>query len=332
MQSAVEKVTVIGGSGFIGTHLCELFSKSSIDFEIVDLRMSNRFPEKCKIGDVCDLKSLMKVVTGDVIVNLAAVHTDDIKDYSKYYLTNVEGAKNVALCCSNKKIKKIVFTSSVAVYGFAPPGTSEDGAINPFNHYGKTKFLAEEKLRCWQKKKDNSLIIVRPTVIFGEGNRGNVYNLFNQISSRRFLMIGKGQNIKSMAYVGNVAAFLTKCIFVQKDFALFNYVDAPEIDMNTLVREVRKKLKNIDHVGLRIPYWLGIIIGYMADIFAKITNKKLPISTIRVKKFCATTQFSSSRSDFGDYQQPFNLYEGINRTLISDFLDKTAIKEVFYTE
>ena len=63
----------------------------------------------------------------------------------------------------------------------------------------------------WQSEdpENRTLIIVRPTVIFGEGNRGNVYNLLNQVASRRFVMFGNGKNIKSMAYVENIAAFLS---------------------------------------------------------------------------------------------------------------------------
>ena len=106
---------------------------------------------------------------GDVVVNQAAVHRDDVRDKSEYQRTNVDGAENVAQVCSEKGIKKIVFTSTVAVYGFAEPGTNESGKINPFNEYGRTKFEAEEKLRSWQEASDNSLLIVRPTVIFGEG-------------------------------------------------------------------------------------------------------------------------------------------------------------------
>ena len=53
-----------------------------------------------------------------------------------------------------------------------------------------------------------SLVIVRPAAVFGEGNRGNVYQLLRQIASRRFVMVGSGHNRKSMAYVGNVSALL----------------------------------------------------------------------------------------------------------------------------
>lgn len=54
---------------------------------------------------------------------------------------------------------------------------------------------------------DWNVNILRPTVIFGERNRGNVYNLLKQISGGKFLMVGKGNNRKSMAYVGNIVAF-----------------------------------------------------------------------------------------------------------------------------
>ena len=187
-------ITVIGGSGFVGTNLCRQLYLKQQDFEIIDLKMSNQFPDKCKIADVRDVNTLRETISGDVVVLLAAVHRDDIRDMSEYQHTNVNGAENVAMVCEEKGIDKIVFTSTVAVYGFAEPGTDESGAINPFNEYGRTKFEAEKKLRAWQEAYDNSLIIVRPTVIFGEGNRGNVFNLLNQIASGKFLMVGKGEN------------------------------------------------------------------------------------------------------------------------------------------
>ena len=115
--------------------------------------------------------------------------------------------------CDEKKIKKIIFTSTVAVYGFAKAGTDESGEIDPFNEYGRTKFEAEKIFLYWYHQGERSLIIVRPTVVFGDGNRGNVFNLFNQIANNKFLMIGDGQNKKSMAYVENVVAFLEVCIF-----------------------------------------------------------------------------------------------------------------------
>lgn len=326
------KITVIGGSGFVGTNLCRQLALKQQDFEIIDLKISNQFPEKCKIADVRDVDTLRETITGDVVVNLAAVHRDDVRDRTEYQRTNVDGAENVARVCTEKGINKIVFTSTVAVYGFAEPGTDETGPINPFNEYGRTKFEAEEKLRKWQAKTSNSLIIVRPTVIFGEGNRGNVFNLLNQIASGKFLMVGKGENKKSMAYVGNVVAFLETCLMTPQQYGVYNYVDTPDLTMNELVSQVRAKLKDKDGVGVRLPYWFGLVLGYAADIVAMISGKNLPVSSLRVKKFASPTEFRSAKSKLDGFVAPYTLSDGVERVLHSEFLNVDPNREIFFTE
>jgi nucleoside-diphosphate-sugar epimerase len=327
-----KKITVIGGSGFVGTNLCRQLSLKQQDFEIIDIKMSNQFPEKCKIGDVRDIDTLRQTITGNIIVNLAAVHRDDVRDKSEYHRTNVNGAENIASVCEEKGVEKIVFTSTVAVYGFAERGTDESGTINPFNEYGRTKFEAEEKFRVWQKQGENSLLIIRPTVIFGEGNRGNVFNLIHQIASGKFVMVGKGENKKSMAYIQNVVAFLEKCISTNQKYGLFNYVDTPDMTMNDLVRQVRAKLKGKDSVGLRLPYWLGMILGKIADLVSVLTFKNLPVSSIRVKKFASSTEFQSAKSTLDQFVAPFELHQGIELTLQSEFISPNPHQEIFYTE
>ena len=327
-----KKVTVIGGSGFVGTNLCRQLASKQQDFEIIDLKMSNQFPEKCKIADVRDVDTLRLTITGDVVVNLAAVHRDDARDKLEYLRTNVDGAENITMVCEEMGIDKIVFTSTVAVYGFAEPGTDEAGDIKPFNEYGRTKFEAEEKFRKWQAKDEHSLIIVRPTVIFGEGNRGNVFNLLNQIASGKFLMVGNGENKKSMAYIGNITAFLETCIATDQKYGVYNYVDTPDLTMNELVSQVRSKLKGKGGVGPRLPYWLGLILGYTADIFAKVSGKNLPVSSIRVKKFASSTEFKSAKANLDNFKAPFLLSQGLDRTLHSEFILPNPSREVFFTE
>ena len=326
------KVTVVGGSGFVGTNLCRKLAAKQQDFEIIDLKISNQFSEKCKIADVRDINSLRQTITGDVVVNLAAIHRDDVRDKTNYNLTNVHGAENVAIVCTEKEIDKIVFTSTVAVYGFAKSSVDENGIINPFNEYGRTKFEAEKKLCDWQSKRNNSLIIVRPTVIFGEGNRGNVFNLFNQIALGKFLMVGGGENKKSMAYIENVIAFLEACIATKQRYGIYNYVDTPDITTNELVKQVRKTLKNKDSVGLRIPFWAGMLLGYVCDGLAKLTGKNFPVSSIRVKKFSSSTEFKSAKSELDAFEPPFTLYDGILRTLKSEFISPDTKREIFFTE
>ena len=328
----VKKLTIIGGSGFVGTNLCKVLASKQQDFEIIDLKLSKQFSDKCKIGDVRDIKSMREQITGDVVINLAAVHSDNIRDRSEYQLTNVNGAENIAQVCLEKGIRKIIFTSSVAVYGFAQPLTGENGKINPFNEYGRTKFEAEEILRKWQECGDNSLMIVRPTVIFGEGNRGNVYNLLRQIASGRFLMIGTGKNKKSMAYIANVSSFLEKCISSQIEYGIYNYVDTPDLTMEELVSKVRQRLKGKSGVGVKLPYWLGIVFGYAADFIAFFTGRKLPISSIRVKKFTSVSQFDTVKNNLDGFKAPFDLIDGLERTIDSEFVNPDPNREIFFTE
>ena len=328
----IEKITVIGGSGFIGTNLCRKLELKGKNFEILDLKLSKEFPQHCKITDVRDLNSLKKAITGDVVINLAAAHRDDLRNKSEYYETNVIGAENVATVCSLKGIHKIIFTSTVAVYGFAEPGANESSKISPYNEYGRTKYEAEEKFRLWQLKEKNSLIIVRPTVIFGEGNRGNVFNLFNQIALGKFIMIGKGNNKKSIAYIGNVVAFLEACIYTNQKYEVYNYTDTPDLTMNELVSRVRKALRGKQGVGIRLPFWMGILLGYCADGFSKLSGKNLPFSSLRVKKFAATTEFKTTKIPLGGFIPPFKLLTGIEKTLQFEFISPVTDSEVFYTE
>ena len=326
-------ILIIGGSGFVGTALSSSLAKQQVDFRIGDLNNSASYSNKSDILDVRSAADLESKLTGDIVVNLAAVHRDDITDPDEYYATNVDGARVLCKACEKKGINNIVFTSSVAVYGFAPPGTGEDGSIDPFNEYGRTKALAEDVYREWREKdpENRSLIIVRPTVVFGEGNRGNVYNLLNQINSGAFAMIGNGKNKKSMAYVENLSAFLVKCIESDEKYAVYNYVDTPDFTMNELVSLVRGKLRGSPSVGIRIPKFIGLIAGYSADVIAKL-GVKLPISSIRVKKFCASSEFSSAKHGLDGFEAPYTLQEGLDRTLEAEFINPDPNRQIFYTE
>ncbi len=326
-------IKIIGGSGFIGTRLSKRLQRNNKAFSIVDKAMSKSFSSICKIADVRDIDSLREALeSDDIIINLAAEHRDDVSPKSLYDDVNVQGARNVCKVTEEKGINTIIFTSSVAVYGFAPIGTDESGEFNPFNDYGRTKFEAEYVYKEWQERdsKNRKLVIVRPTVVFGEQNRGNVYNLLRQIASGKFIMIGDGTNRKSMAYVENVAAFLEYSLDFENGVHIYNYIDKPDFDMNTLVKKVNKALGKEEKIGFRLPYSLGYSIGKVFDLVAFITGKKFTVSSIRIKKFCSNSVFDTSLSKTG-FMPPVKLEDGLARTIKYEFVDKSE-GEVFYTE
>lgn len=331
-ENIMAKVTVIGGSGFVGTNFCTRLLEIGVDFEILDIRESRKFPEHYRFADVRDVRSLEEAISGDIILNLAAVHRDDVKDRQEYWDTNVTGAQNIVRSATSKKIQKIIFTSTVAVYGFAEAGTDETGEINPFNDYGVTKHEAEKIFMDWASLPDNSLHIVRPTVIFGEGNRGNVFNLLNQIASGKFVMVGSGQNKKSMAYIGNIVSFLEACLTANEKVGIYNYVDTPDLTMNELVSLVRSKVGKNGKIGFRLPVPIALLIGRAADLASILSKRNLPISAIRVKKFVSTTEFQTAKGEMGGFRQKFSLEDGLTRTIESEFLNPDPNREIFYTE
>lgn len=314
------KIALIGASGFVGTRLIDLLKNEPEKYEMknIDLLPSHFFNEITTIGDVRDQEQMNKELADhDIVILLAAQHRDDVSPTSLYYDTNVGGMEKTLKAMEANGIKRLIFFSSVAVYGLNKPNPSEDySPKEPFNHYGKSKLQAEQVAEKWfETHKDWNIDIIRPTVIFGERNRGNVYNLLNQISSGKFLMVGKGDNFKSMAYVGNIVAFVKYMIDkVTTGYNVFNYIDKPDMTMNELVPLVAKVLnKRIPSV--HFPYWLGMMGGYCFDALAFVTRKKLTISSVRVKKFCSTTEFCADKVLATDFKAPYTLAEGLSRTM-----------------
>jgi GlcNAc-P-P-Und epimerase len=326
-------IDIIGGSGFIGTRLATRFNDKGLLFQILDKAPSSCFPDDYRWADVRDVGSLREQISGGPVINLAAEHRDDVRPLSLYQDVNVEGARNVCQVAREKGVRTIVFTSTVAVYGFAPANTDERGEINPFNAYGRTKWDAEQVYREWHAEdpENRTLVIVRPTVVFGERNRGNVYYLLRQIASGRFVMVGSGRNVKSMAYVENIAAFLEFNMSLGPGCHVYNYVDKPDFEMNALVATVRERLGAGKHVGLRLPYAVGLAAGYAFDLAAWGTRRSFPVSSIRVRKFCATTQFATSVKETG-FVAPVSLEVGLQRTVQYEFLEDHRGERVFVTE
>lgn len=317
------KIALIGASGFIGTRILDIL-KDDANYEVknIDLQPSHFFNEVTVIGDVRDQEQMNRELKGfDVVVLLAAQHRDDVTPVSLYYDTNVNGMEVTLKAMAENGIKRLVFFSSVAVYGLNKNNPDENHPADPFNHYGKSKWQAELLLQKWfETHEDWNIDIVRPTVVFGERNRGNVYNLLKQISSGKFLMVGKGENKKSMAYVGNVAAFVKYMIDeVKTGYNVFNYIDKPDNDMNKLVYHVGKVL-NKKIPATHFPYWLGMMGGYCFDILSKVSGKKFSVSSVRVKKFCATTEFDATKVHSCGFKPPYTLDEGLARTLEFEFV------------
>lgn len=331
----MQNVNVIGGSGFIGTRLMQrLVGNKAVESKIIDKALSKAFPDLVALSDVRSVEQLREsIVDGSVIINLAAEHRDDVRPSSLYDEVNVGGAKNICTIAREKNVKTIIFTSTVAVYGFAPIGTDESGIVAPFNDYGRTKFEAEQVFRNWQSEEptERTLVIIRPTVVFGEQNRGNVYNLLRQIASGKFVMVGTGENRKSMAYVENVAAFIEYSMNFKPGVHIYNFIDKPDFTMNALVGNVNRILGRNENIRFCLPFTVGYLIGKSFDLVAFITGKRFAISSIRVKKFCSNSVYNTALDKTG-FVSPVPLEQALSQTVRYEFVESHEHEGVFYTE
>lgn len=315
------RITLIGASGFVGTRLIDLL-RNEHELRNIDLEASHFFPELTVYGDVRDPQQMDSLLSGtDMVVLLAAKHRDDVTPTSLYYQTNVNGMRNVLNAMEKNGVKRLLFFSSVAIYGLNKDNPDESFTADPFNHYGKSKWQAETLVQEWYKThNDWNIDIIRPTVIFGERNRGNVYNLLNNLAKGYFINVGKGTNVKSMAYVGNVVAFVKYLIDnITDGYNVFNYVDKPDLDMNHFTELVCRTLgKRLPSV--RLPYWIGMAGGYFFDAIAFIFRIKPTISSVRIKKYCSTTQYDSTKAHNTGFVPPYTLSEGLTRTMEFEFI------------
>jgi nucleoside-diphosphate-sugar epimerase len=315
-------ILVTGGSGFIGTNLTTDLLKQGHKVTIYDKQRSETYPKLCIVGDVRDREKLTGSMHGiDTVYHLAAEHRDDVRPVSLYYDVNVGGAENVVYALEKNGINRLIFTSTVAVYGLNSKDPDEESPIKPFNDYGQSKYESEVIFENWANTNDtNSLVVIRPTVIFGEKNRGNVYNLLNQIASKKFIMVGKGQNKKSMGYVLNLTDFLMTFLNSGPGKFVYNYADKPDLSTGDLLEITHNALGKKPSINFRIPYVVGLLGGYAFDFLSIVTGKTYSVSSIRIKKFCADTRISSDKVRQMGFNAPYLLTDGLKRMIAVEFL------------
>lgn len=288
------------------------------DVSIFDRAPSDRFPERVCLGDVRDCAALTAALKHcDCIVHLAAEHRDDVRPLSLYHEVNVGGANHIVQAASVNGVARIVFVSTAAVYGLEARNTDESGPIAPHSPYSQSKATAEAIFTRWQQTMPQlrSLEIVRPVVVFGEGNRGNVHNLIEQIRRHRFVMIGRGNHIKSVAYVENVADFLNTRLSGAPGVRIHNYVDKPDHTVAELVAMIRAELGQSRVARVSLPFWLGLSAGYACDALSKFTGRTLPINSDRVRKFCADTRVSAAALERSGFAPRLTIREGLARMI-----------------
>ena len=310
----MNKILITGGSGFIASHFHEVIEHNKIinlDLKEPIFKCSSKFIQ----GDVRKQEDVEHALDDnvDIILALAAEHKDFGLTEEDYFKTNEYGTQVICDAASKKDIKCIIFYSSVAVYGANKTPSDEKMTPAPNLPYGASKLAGEKVLKKWMDEDETrSVIIIRPTVVYGERNVANMFRLIQQIKGGKYFHIGKGSNVKSIAYVKNlVEATMHLIANREAGMSIYNYADEPQMTSRQIADVITSSLKRKSPIT--IPYGLAYLMGLPFDFIIKITGKDIPISTNRIKKFCTQTYHKAEKIREQGFKPSYSNTEGLQR-------------------
>ncbi|WP_306150061.1 MULTISPECIES: NAD(P)-dependent oxidoreductase [unclassified Roseibium] len=224
----MSRAVVFGGAGFIGSHLLRSLKESGKFKELVSVDLvAPRAPVETVDYKIADIRRPLPVdlcQAPDVIYNLAAIHRTPGHETHEYYETNVAGATHICEFARALGVKKIVFTSSIAVYGPDEAPKEETTPTAPQSAYGWSKLLAEQIQQSWQQEApDRKLVISRPAVVFGAGENGNFTRLAGALKKGFFLYPGRKDTIKACGYVDELIRSFDFMLGQKEGQSLYNF-------------------------------------------------------------------------------------------------------------
>ena len=309
---------ITGDSGFVGRHLVVQLLCRGIDVRGIDITpgRGNDSKHDQVVGNILDRESVMRAMAGvQSVIHLAAEHKDFGITRNRYFEVNEQGTKNLLQCASASNVKEFVFYSSVAVYGNRQ-SLDEEVEPRPCNPYGESKLAAERAVVAWaEEDATRKAVIIRPTVVFGPFSRANIFKLISYVCDKKFVWIGKGDHVKSIAYVENLAAATIFLLDNMKSgVEVFNYSDEPQMTTRQLVSLIARTA-GVAEPKLAIPMGLALPIAKIFDAVGRVTGIDLPVTSARIRKFNTPTMFGSDRIRQAGFKQPHSIAEGLERNI-----------------
>ncbi|MFW0755444.1 NAD-dependent epimerase/dehydratase family protein [Pseudomonas sp. H11T01] len=300
MSSAV----IFGGSGFIGVFFAKQLLTSG-NFEKIYLYDKEHvadkpFPYRTKLvredarivelkGDVRQEITWQPQDKVTLIVNFAAIHREPGHEDFEYYETNLLGAENICAWAERVGCNEIVFTSSISPYGPSEQQKKELSLPVPLTAYGGSKLVAEKIHQIWlaADEAQRHLVIVRPGVVFGPGEGGNVSRLIKAVIKRYFFYMGNRDTRKAGTYVKELCGAIWWVLQRQKEqgehFTLFNMSMNPGPSIQEYVETVCK-VAGIQRKVPAIPYPMILSVAYVIELIARPFGIKHPFSPVRIRK------------------------------------------------
>lgn len=294
------KVLVTGANGFLGRAIVAELIAENFEVEILINRAadSEKRGNRSGVGKIwrADIRKPEQMTDlrmegkADIIIHSAGLaHQFKTRPAADFWEVNVGGTKNVCEAAASMKARHLILISSVAVYGSAEDfagkksaaerrvGISEDAVCEPREIYAQSKLKSEQTAREICEKNGIRLTILRPATIIGEGDMGNLRRLIEAIDRKRFVWIGRGENLKSLIYKGDVAAacrMLAASDSTEKKSEVFNLTAAP-IKMREIVSEIERRLdRKVPPIAFS-PSFLNLVFALNRKTFGIEKVEKL---------------------------------------------------------
>ncbi len=296
-------VAITGGSGFIGRNLYEKLSENpSFEIKILDLRVpafNLREKDTFIKGDIRNKEKCAELLkNSEILIHLAAEHKDVGIAKEQYFDVNEKGTQILLDVCSEFKINKMIFTSSVAVYG---KSVADDNTVpEPVNFYGKSKLAAEKVIEKWTRFSDNKALILRPTVVVGKYNVANIFNLVRAIDKgQKFFYPTTDKKIKSIVSVIEIVDIILHSMnsnfsFMESNSFTCNVVSYPQLSVARITDIICEEL-GMKKPKFTIPHFFIVIGAILAEYLSFATRRPTAINYERACRLGMNTEIKAEK-------------------------------------
>lgn len=250
----MKKIIILGGAGFIGSHLSDLLLKKKYKVLVIDNLSTGR------LSNLSHLKNKIKFIKADIskqgdwqnnfkntkyVFHLAALAdiVPSIENPKKYFEANVTGTLNVLEAVKKYKVSKIIYAASSSCYGI--PNiypTSEKEKIDNKYPYALTKYLGEEILLSWSKIYKIKFISLRLFNVYGtrsrtSGTYGAMFGVFlsQKINGKPYTVVGDGRQKRDFTYVTDVVSAFYKSAVSKIENEILNVGSGKCVSVNKIV-------------------------------------------------------------------------------------------------
>jgi len=318
----VERVLITGGGGFIGSHLADQQLGLGREVTAIDTRLDrlrSRHDEsglRMVEGDIRDSALLEKIMPGiDVVFHLASAHLEVTLDDRHFQETNVDATRDLAVIAAREGVRRFVHCSSVGVYGplFKAPA-DEDTSCHPDIAYEVTKLEGERAVLDVAADKDLPTVVLRPAWVYGPGCP-RTGKLFQALRNKRFLMVGKGQNLRHPVYIDDMLqAFELAATRDGVEGEVFVIASDEYVTLEQLISAILR-VEHSDYRPVRVPLAVMWPVCYVVETMASLLRREPPFSTRSLKFFTENSAFSIAKAkrQLG-YAPEVDLITGLEKT------------------